>query len=219
MVNWKEKFLFIGLFFVAYYIFYVYPNFYPLFPPRQMVTLKIDQSLPFLPWTFVIYVSCYFLIAIVIILLKTPLEIYSFTRRAFGVLIACGLFFLLYPTVYPRPEYSIVENGYLKLILHFIATVDKPGNCFPSLHVAMTAVSVWSMHSVNSFLFKIFIFWGAAICLSTLTTKQHYFVDILGGILIAGLVGFLEWKWFKQKARLKLALEKMNMQSQLHSIH
>src|SRR6185436_14225959 len=60
---------------------------------------------------------------------------------------------------------------------------DVPENCFPSLHVslAIIAAAYWPRAR------WIGIAWAIAIAVSTMTTKQHYFVDVAGGIAM----GFL----------------------------
>jgi membrane-associated phospholipid phosphatase len=62
---------------------------------------------------------------------------------------------------------------------------DTPANCFPSLHVALAAVSGvllwrrgWRLAAV---------LWPCAIAVSTLTTKQHVAWDIPGGLALAAV--------------------------------
>ena len=67
---WKNKLLMFCLFMMAYSILYVYPNFRPPFPPFYLPLLGIDQTVPLVPWTFLIYTSDYLLILAVIIMIK-----------------------------------------------------------------------------------------------------------------------------------------------------
>jgi membrane-associated phospholipid phosphatase len=67
----------------------------------------------------------------------------------------------------------------------FIYFFDSPANCLPSLHVANSFLATlhWFRRSSGKFWF--YIFWTLIICASTLTTKQHYFYDVVGGLLVA----------------------------------
>jgi membrane-associated phospholipid phosphatase len=82
--------------------------------------------------------------------------------------------------------------------MDFVYIADTPNNCFPSMHVALTSVSTWSLRGYAPRYFKLFMLWTLAIILSTLTTKQHYFVDILGGLGVLVVVVALEKKGFFQ---------------------
>lgn len=64
-----------------------------------------------------------------------------------------------------------------------------PYNAFPSLHVAITTVWVIGFWKIRSELFKPVLVWGILIIISTVLTKQHYFLDVLSG-LVLGFVSF-----------------------------
>ncbi len=199
VADWRYKLSLLGLFSVAYYIFYIYPNFSPLLQPRELPLLYIDRLVPFLPWTFVVYISDYLLFAALIIMVKDLGEVNSFARIAFGILFISGLFFLFFPTTYPRPDYPVEKNALVTFIMNLVENADTPNNCFPSLHVAMTAAAVWCVRRFHRKWFSIFAVWGLAIFVSTLTTKQHYFIDILGGLCVTVTVLSLERVLFYRK--------------------
>jgi len=189
----------VGIYTIAFGVFYVYPNFFPLSEPMFLPLLSIDKVTPFIPWTFLIYTSDYFLIFLVVILIKEKEHFNSFVRMAFGVLFCCGLFFLFLPTTYPRPLYPEVNNILIKGAMKFIMAADNPTNCFPSMHVALTGVSIWAIRFFGKRTYLFFGVWTLAIYISTLTTKQHYFLDILGGIAVMVTIASLEWTLFESK--------------------
>ncbi len=199
-VDWKYKLLLLTLFCALYYFFYIYPNLHPLTPPRLLPLSPIDRAAPFFPWTFWVYLSEYVLVAVAMTILKDWDEFNSWARMNFGALFICGAFFLFYPTTYPRPVYPDENNVLVAFAMNLVANVDTPNNCFPSLHVAITAISAWFFRLYGRKHFALFALWGLAILLSTLTTKQHYFIDVLGGLCVTGLVAYLEPLLFRKKA-------------------
>lgn len=197
--SWTYKFILVVIFLLAFGFLYMCPNAFPLFTPRYLPLFGIDRVTPFMPWTFLIYVSDYGLILLVVALLRRKDQIQAFARMAFGVLACCGAFFWLWPTMYPRPAYPAVENPVIAMLMQFILTTDPPHNCFPSMHVALTGVAAWASRYVGRLTHLIFWLWTVSIFVSTLTTKQHYVLDILGGIVVMITIAFLEWWFFSRK--------------------
>lgn len=60
---------------------------------------------------------------------------------------------------------------------------DKPGNTFPSLHVATTVLGALRLRHRRGG--ALWLLWAALISVSTLTVKQHFLVDVLGGLAVA----------------------------------
>jgi membrane-associated phospholipid phosphatase len=101
-------------------------------------------------------------------------------------------FFLVYPTVAPRPA-RVTGEGFHVWGLRFLYEADPPYNCFPSLHVAHSFVSALTCYRVHRGLGFAAIICGSLVALSTLFTKQHYILDVVAGIALAGIayVAFL----------------------------
>src|SRR3989338_733761 len=173
---------------VAYTFFYIFPNFLPLHPPRLLPLYPIDLAIPLIPWTFLIYTSDYVLIFLAVYFQPSITEFRLFTRQALLVLVICGGFFWLLPTTYPRPDYPETSNWLLSFVMNSVRTADTPNNCFPSMHVALTGISAWSIRAIRPRYFPFFVFWALAVFVSTMTTKQHYILDIIGGIAVLVIV-------------------------------
>ncbi|MFM8270055.1 MAG: phosphatase PAP2 family protein [Pseudomonadota bacterium] len=182
----------LALFMAAYSVLYVIPNFFLTTAPQELPLLWIDQAIPLIPWTFLIYTSDYFVFVFALFLLSERHKFNSFTRMMFGVLCVCGAFFYGFPTTYPRPEYPAETNWLVGSLMQFISVADSPRNCFPSMHVGLTAVATWSLRHLGLRTLFFFSVWSFAIFVSTLTTKQHYILDILGGLAVMGFIVFLE---------------------------
>jgi membrane-associated phospholipid phosphatase len=182
--TWRHKLKLLGLFAVGYLVCYLWPNLSPRFEPRYLPLTFLDRTTPFLPWSFWIYTSDYVLIASVVYLLREKSHFDALARMGYAVLGLCGLFFLFFPTTYPRPVYPETVSLFVGAPMRFIASVDTPSNCFPSMHVALTGVSAWALRKRCQPLAISYAVWTLAICLSTLTTKQHYVWDVAGGLAI-----------------------------------
>lgn len=189
---WVYKLKALFFFNVAYAFFYLLPNFFPLSNPLFLPLTQLDKSVPFLPWTFAIYLSDYILVGSVLFFLTNKERLVSFIRMCFGGLFICGLVFLSFPTAYPRPPYPTDVSWLVRSLMWLVSTADTPNNCFPSMHVMMTGISAWSIRDYAKKKFFLYLFWSGAIFVSTLTTKQHYALDIFGGVLVIILVAFLE---------------------------
>jgi membrane-associated phospholipid phosphatase len=198
--NWGYKAFWFVAFGVAYNLLYILPNFHPIFHPMRLPLLGIDYAVPFIPWTVMIYLSEYVMVPLVVILHRDLESFQSQVRITFGVLILCGLFFMFWPTTYPRPVYPTQGSPFILFWLNVVAGADTPNNCFPSMHVAMSAAATWSLRRRDWRLYLFFGLWAFAIFVSTLTTKQHYAVDILGGLGVLSTVAILEWGFFETGA-------------------
>jgi membrane-associated phospholipid phosphatase len=86
--------------------------------------------------------------------------------------------------------------------LAFLKARDAGGNAFPSLHVAFAAYSgvvlareLRSVHAPAWVRWANWL-WCAAIVYSTLATRQHVVLDVVGGLLLAGVaVQICEHRW------------------------
>jgi membrane-associated phospholipid phosphatase len=96
--------------------------------------------------------------------------------------------FILFPISYPRELYQ----GYNTIITNLFKT-DPPGNCFPSLHVFNTVffASCYSWTKKSVLKICLMWFWTALIVVSVLTVKQHYLLDVFGGIALAVVAIYL----------------------------
>lgn len=194
---WKNKLLMFCLFMLAYTVLYIYPNFRPPFPPFYLPLFAIDQAVPLIPWTFLVYTSDYLLVLAVIIMIQDAEAFRAFSRKCFEVLILCGVFFIFFPTRYPRPGYPEVSNPLIAFVMGLINVADTPLNCFPSMHVALTGVSAWCVRNRSPKVVFLFTLWSLAIFASTMTTKQHYFLDIVGGVGVIITVLLFDWAFFE----------------------
>ena len=146
-----------------------------------------EQFIPFLPWTFIIYLSAFIQAMLVIRYMPAPL------LRQIALVLSCALvlgmvLFILIPIRYPRELY----NSHNRWIETFYK-LDSSGNCFPSLHIVATCVFAYcySLVSKSGIRRNLMWLWTVSIVISVLTTKQHYLIDVFGGLALAMAVIFI----------------------------
>ncbi len=147
--------------------------------------MALDRLLPLAPSWALVYGALYAFLIVLPVLVVQQEELIRRTVRAYlmvwTVAYTC---FLLYPTVAPRPD-TVIGSGFGVWGLRFLYDADPPYNCFPSIHVAHSFVSALACYRVHRQLGVIAILCAVLVALSTLFTKQHYFADLVAGILLA----------------------------------
>jgi membrane-associated phospholipid phosphatase len=76
-------------------------------------------------------------------------------------------------------------------VLAIVYGADKPWNCFPSLHVAMSllaALTILEVHRVRGMLILLLTLW---ISFSTVLIKQHYVLDVLAAMALTATIYFV----------------------------
>jgi len=93
----------------------------------------------------------------------------------------------IFPNGVIRPR---IEEGnrFNERLLRLIYSHDKDCNGLPSGHVLHSFVSCFFLAKLYPQIWVIFFFILFAISFSTLTTKQHYFVDMIGTLALAPLI-------------------------------
>lgn len=143
----------------------------------------IDNWIPYLSWTWTIYYAAdvYILCGAAAILWKLDDERFARASWAFGgMIISGGALQLLFPAQAPWP-------AQLSAPQQVVHSFSLPFACLPSMHVALTtlpsciALAVW-----RSRVFKMsLVFMTLLVTLSTVTMKEHYFLDAVAGLLLA----------------------------------
>lgn len=96
----------------------------------------------------------------------------------------CYIIFFLFPTTVPRP--AINGNGVFDILMAWVYALDKPYNCFPSIHVLnafLVTLFLCKYHhekAIRMFAVVSYIM----ITLSTLFIYQHYVLDAISATLL-----------------------------------
>lgn len=158
------------------------------FESGQILSMsQFEESIPFLPWTIWIYIGLYpAYLTWALLSYKDEIEmnktLYGFATIG---LLSC-IIFILYPVSYPRDLFPLSQESSLtNKIFAMTRAIDKPSNCLPSLHVGLCFLFAYGFYNENKTKFWVSIFCSTLIAISTLTTKQHYIVDILASLLLS----------------------------------
>ena len=138
----------------------------------------IDKFIPKKTWFIYIYNFLYYIgFGILLIYIKSYKEFINICFYAILLLLSLVSFFMIFPSKLHNNTRDINEsNIFLKLTQH----LDNTTNAFPSAHVAISvfiAIILNKYIGIIAYLFPILIF------ISCLFTKQHLFIDCIGGFI------------------------------------
>lgn len=153
---------------------------------RYVPELAWDRLLPLLPAWALVYGALYgFLILLPVLVVRQQEQIRRTVFAYLMVWLTAYVCFLVYPTMAPRPV-EVLGEGFAAWGLRVLYDSDPPYNCFPSLHVAHSFVSALTCSRVHRGLGIAAVLCASLVGVSTLYTKQHYILDVVAGILLAG---------------------------------
>ena len=147
----------------------------------------VDRALPFIPETIWIYFTEYLIFIVSWVALDDPMERTKYWYSYMGILMVSTVIFVLWPTTFPRESFPLdgFPGGISKSAFeYFRAQMDTPANCLPSLHVSSCFIASFVFWKVSKPKFWFFLVWAIAVAISTMTTKQHYFIDVWTAILL-----------------------------------
>jgi len=170
-------------------VLYLVPNHLQLSRPSSLWWTPVDQATPFLPGTVWIYFSDYLLVSSAFLVSEGWEEVKRFVRAYFVLLAIGAVIHLGWPTVFPREAFPVGGAAVSEHALAALRRVDAATSCLPSMHVAGSYLAAFSLWHRRRSLFLGYVLWATAIAVSTLTTKQHYLVDVLSGLSLAAVLG------------------------------
>jgi membrane-associated phospholipid phosphatase len=172
------------------YQIYLLPQRRLYFRERNLQT-TVDDWIPFRPGWVWIYACAYYPFIVSLVIIADSWERYVYMAFSFAMLLLMHLSIaVLVPVRTPREWREWKSNGSIgERFLRFIQTVDKGGNCFPSMHVAVAMlaglhITGYLMETGSAAAYVVWII-PLAIAASTVFTKQHYFLDVPAGAVLA----------------------------------
>lgn len=194
------------------YAYYGGMFLFGVFPVRHWIIPVIDNAFPLCPLWVIIYILSflYWLINYVLIARDHTGMAYRFVGADIICKFVSFLCFIFLPTTLVGDVQPSLDGfGGEAFLLRLIYSADLPVNLFPSLHCVVAWLScrplldcknIKPWYKVFSFVFTFLIF------LSTLYTKQHYFLDVIGGWVLAevsyDLVGYTPLPRWLRRANL-----------------
>jgi membrane-associated phospholipid phosphatase len=172
---------------------YMLSNHFHLYPPQLLPLSWVDQATPFLPQTVWMYMSEYVFFLAVYLACEDMTNLNKYLYSIMTLQFVSVIIFTLWPTTYPRELYPLPHH--LDAITYSafdsLRAADSPASCCPSLHVSSVFLSAFIFLDDRRDKFPFYLIWATLIALSTLTTKQHYVLDVISGLLLAiGMYGF-----------------------------
>lgn len=150
----------------------------------------IDEAIPLMPEMVFAYVSIYLFWTPAIFLSRVTTGEFSRLVFVMGMALFLGLAIHQYmPSAYPRPTLPANDSSFSVIFLRWYYTLDHPNNTFPSTHcIAVIVLLCFMRDRLRPFTRFAYEFWGVLIFASTLLIKQHYVVDVIGGIALGTAV-------------------------------
>lgn len=177
-------------------ILYLSSNHIHVFEPTTLPITALDEAIPFVPHTVWIYVCEYGAIVLLYARARDVVNANRFVYAFVALQVVSLCIFMLWPTTYPRTQFPLSPDldAPTHALLTFLRSIDTPANCCPSLHVASICLPAFFFRAEHRRTLPILWAGTAAISLSTLTTKQHYVIDVVGGLVLAIVL-----YWFFQR--------------------
>jgi membrane-associated phospholipid phosphatase len=163
--------------------------------PAELHMTYLDGLIKFHWLSGYIYVS-FFLLLMVTILFSDEIIARQCAYVFILDSIVASVCFYLFPT--KMPDHYLNDPNMSGQIMKLIRLIDGNYNCFPSLHIANSLGLTYLFNLKRSLPVKIIFWtWFALITYSVLSIKQHYFIDVVGGISLAviniTIVRYFRW--------------------------
>ncbi len=163
-------------------------GYFLLNKPRGSVHVletTVDDWIPLIPAFVFPYVSLYTLLAVSLWRFWKA-DMGMFKLAALAVFIDLALSYLIYVFFQTKIERPVITGSDISSdVLRWVYSVDKPFNAFPSLHTSLSALCTLLWRKAGSNVWLIILLWALLIIASTVLVKQHYIVDVLGGMAVA----------------------------------
>ena len=174
--------------------------------------IALDRELPVVNWMILPYALLYLFYPATLILCprgeRGQAELVVGMQTLIMVTAFCCAIFLLLPAEIDMRDQIDWDslNGWEHALFEFIHFSDNPWNAWPSLHIVHSyllarLMTVWASRRAaessawNLFLVVLWVEW-VLLCISILTTKQHYLFDLVTGIAVA------QFAWMATKPTL-----------------
>ncbi len=157
---------------------------HPAMPPRVMPVIWLDTWIEFSPAALPAYLSLWIYVSLAPALLGSLQSLMRFGLWIGGLCTFCLAIFWLFPT--NTPSFGIDWADHPDFV--FLKGLDTAGNACPSLHVATTVfAAIWLERVLGRLGAPRGLRWLSAlqcsvIIWSTIATRQHVVLDVVGGL-------------------------------------
>lgn len=166
----------------------------------------LDKMIPFLPPFALIYLGCYvfWIVNYVLIARLDKKSVCQFFAADFLSRVVCMVIYLAFPTTNVRPQVDL--NSFWGQVMAFTYSVDAADNLFPSIHCLVSwfcYIGIRGRKEIPRWYRGASCMIAVLVFISTLTTKQHVIIDVVGGVLLAEICYFIGkrpkvWKMYEK---------------------
>ena len=173
---------------MAFYLIYIALNQWTASLPAHDLTLWIDEATPLRSGWIIVYAGIFMAASLPGFVVRHP-SLLKRTALAYVLVEAIAFVtFVLFPVhMTLRPE-QIEVDSFTTWGVMLCYTLDKPTTCFPSLHVATSVLGALIVHKIDRTLGRPLLVLAVLISASTMLVKQHFFADVVAGLLLSGSV-------------------------------
>ena len=179
---------------VVIVVFYGIGKIHWFAEPTTLPLTSLDRLIPFIPWTVWLYGTITWTSLLAWMTVPSRAEAARLLTAITLASAACAAVFVIWPTTFPRDLYPLPGGLGARTLAELteLRSDDSPSCCFPSLHVALVfAIALsWTRWIKRPALRALPVLWAVAVSVTTITTKQHYAVDVPAGALV-GAISFL----------------------------
>lgn len=149
---------------------------------------SLDRMIPLWAPSVIIYLGCYLFWGVnyVLIARQDKETVCQFFSADFLSRVVCLIFFLIFPTTNVRPVLD--TSGFWNQILSYVYSIDAADNLFPSIHCLVSwfcYIGIRGNKNIPVWYRGLSCIMALLVCISTLLTKQHVIIDVIGGVLLA----------------------------------
>jgi membrane-associated phospholipid phosphatase len=176
-------------------VMYFIPQHWHIGVPVELPLTTLDRAFPFWPASGLVYFSAFGFLVATFLWLRDRDEATRFLYASLLAQAVAMLCFLCWPVQYPRELYPLPADSSAigAALVHYVRSLDAPVNCLPSLHVSTATICALALRGRR---------WSGAALLavatsttSTLTFKQHYVVDVIGGAMLGIAAWWCCFQW------------------------
>lgn len=150
----------------------------------RLIETAVDRAIPFSTNWILIYSMAYPVCLSPVFLVTLPRL--RTACAAYTLAICASLItFVAFPVFIHRPPADPDALG--AALMAFTRWIDQPFNCFPSLHVSLDFLAAFITSTERPRAGRALLAGAVVISFSTMVVKQHYFLDLIAGVLLAAL--------------------------------
>lgn len=167
------------------------------------IPFNVRFIIPYCIWFFLIFLIPYYLYK------KDKIIFIKYILSYIVCTVIANIIFIIYPTYVDRP--TVTGNSIVELMARIVFWVDTPAqNCFPSLHCAISMLFILYMFECKKcplYLKILTLIISIFIMMATLLTKQHVFIDLVSGDVMAIITYIVVNKLKNTNKRMKELLQ------------